>query len=137
MDTSINERVNVPPARRPQEKSEVNLVSVHVRDLLNLRRLQGRLSVRQTAALLNCGEHDIPVLVQRGLLAPLGNPPPSAQKYFSPVEVLEMAGDAQKMGQICDVLYRHWQVKNAAKTKGPPARSVPSNGNRSKRLPRN
>jgi urease alpha subunit len=55
------------------------------------------------------------------------------------VEVLEMAGDAQKMGQICDVLYRHWQVKNAAKTKGPPAQSVPSNGNgnRSKRLPRN
>ena len=136
MDTSINERVSLPAARRPQEKTEVNLISVHVRDLLNVRRLQGRLSVRQTAALLNCGEHDIPVLVQRGLLTPLGNPPPSAQKYFSPVEVLELAGDAQKMGQICDVLYRHWQVKNAAKTKGTPARTLPSNGHgsRSKRL---
>jgi hypothetical protein len=139
MDTSINERVNLPPARRPQEKNEVNLVSVHVRDLLNLRRLQGRLSVRQTAALLNCGEHDIPVLVQQGLLTPLGNPPPSAQKYFSPVEVLEMAGDAQKMGQICDVLYRYWKKKNAAKTKRTPAQNVPANGNgnRSKRLRQN
>jgi len=115
------------------------LISVHVRDLLNVRRLQGRLTARQTAALLNCGEHDIPVLVQHGLLSYLGNPPPYTQKYCSPVEVLELAGDAQKMGQICDVLYRHWHDKNAAKTNGTHSQSAPSNrgGSRSRRLPRN
>jgi hypothetical protein len=139
MDTSINERVNLPATRKTQGKNEVYLVSVHVRDLLNVRRLQGRLTVRQTAALLNCGEHDLPVLAKQGLLCPLGNPPPGTQKYYSPVEVLELAGNAQRMGEICDVLYRHWQIKNAAKTKKSPGPNGPSNGNgsRSRRLPRN
>jgi hypothetical protein len=124
---------------KPKEAPQIHLVSVHVRDFLNVRRLQGRLNVRQTAALLNCGEHDIPVLVNRGLLTPLGHPPPSAQKYFSPVEVLQMAGDSEKMGQICDVLYRHWQTKNAAKSNGKHQRGSSGNGNgdgRSKRLHR-
>jgi len=76
MNSSINERVNLPPARKPEQKTEVNLISVHVRDLLNVRRLQGRLTPRQAAALLNCREHDIAVLVQHGLLSYLGNPPP-------------------------------------------------------------
>src|SRR6266702_408194 len=128
MNSSINERVNLPPARKPEQKTEVNLISVHVRDLVNVRRLQGRLTVRQTAALLNCGEHDIPVLVQHGLLTHLGNPPPDTQKYYSPLEVLELAGAAQKLGQICDVLYRHWHDKNAAKTNATHSQGAPSNG---------
>jgi hypothetical protein len=117
MNASINERVTASLTAKPKERPEIHLVSVHVRELLNLRRLQGRLTVRQTAALLNCGEHDIPVLVCRKLLTPLGHPPCNGQKYFSPIEVLELAGDNQRMGQICDALYQHWQVKNAAKTR--------------------
>jgi hypothetical protein len=115
MNAPINERVTAPLDAR-KDKSEIHLVSGHVRDLLNVRRLQGRLTVRQTAALLNCAEHDIPVLVSHHLLTPLGHPPANAQKYFSPVEVLELAGDPERMGQICDVLYQHWQTKNAAKS---------------------
>src|SRR6266496_1985784 len=88
MNPPINERVNLPPVRKLQQTPEVNLISVHVRDLLNVRRLQGRLTVPQTAALLNCGEHDIPVLVQHGLLSYLGNPPPYTQKYWPPVEAI-------------------------------------------------
>src|SRR5437899_6764397 len=99
MNSSINERVNLPPARKPEQKTEVNLISVHVRDLLNVRRLQGRLTPRQAAALLNCREHDIAVLVQHGLLSYLGNPPPYTQKYCSPVEVLELAGDPKRWGR--------------------------------------
>ena len=139
MNPPINERVNLPPARKPQQKSDANLISVHVRDLLNVRRLQGRLTVPQTAALLNCGEHDIAVLVQHGLLSYLGNPPPYTQKYCSPVEVLELAGDAQKMGQICDLLCRYWHNKNAAKTKRTQSQGASSNGGggRSRRVRRN
>ena len=140
MDAPINEKVVVRSAGpKPQETPQIHLVSVHVRDFLNMRRLQGRLSVRQTAALLNCGEHDIPVLVSRGLLTPLGHPPSSAQKYFGPTEVLEMAGDPERMGQICDVLYKYWQDKNAAKKGDNHARGVSSNGgngSRSRRLRR-
>jgi hypothetical protein len=118
MNCSINERVAASLAAR-KDKPEIHLVSSHVRDLLNVRRLQGRLTAHQTAALLNCGEHDIRVLVNHGLLTPLGHPPPNAQKYFSPMEVLELAGDPERMGQICDVLYHYWQNKNAAKSDKP------------------
>jgi hypothetical protein len=96
----------------------IDLVSVQVRDVLNLRRLPARLTVQQTAALLNCGEHDIPVLVSNSLLKPLGHPPANAVKYFAPTEVLELAGDSERMGQICDTIYEHWRGKNAAKSNG-------------------
>lgn len=134
MNAQINERVAGPMSK---EKTEIHLVSVHVRDLLNARRLPGRLTVRQAAALLNCGEHDIPVLVSHKLLTPLGHPPPNAQKYFSPIEVLELAGDPERMGQICDTLYQHWQTKNAAKSGQAHQREPHVNDNgdtRSKRL---
>ena len=51
--------------------------------LLNIRRLPGRLTVPQTAALLGFAEHDIPILVRKGLLKSLGNPVPNAVKYFA------------------------------------------------------
>ena len=123
MNGSINERISS-ASHRPNTEPRVELLSVHARDLLNVRRLQGRLNARQTAALLNCNETDIPVLVNRGLLTPLGNPPPNSTKYFSPAEILDLAGDPERMGGICNALYRHWQDKNAAKTKGPQRRSV-------------
>ena len=117
MNVPINEHVTV--GNRTPISRTVDLLPVPVRDLLNVRRLQGRLSTRQTAALLNCGEHDIPVLVSKGLLTPLGHPPQNAMKYFAPTEILELAGDRERMSQICDALYGHWRVKNAAKTKRP------------------
>jgi len=137
MNSQVNDLVASPLRRKEKEMPEVYLVSVHVRDLLNVRRLPARLTVRQTAALLNCGEHDIPVLVSHRLLTPLGNPPPCAQKYFSPLEVLELAGDPERMGKICNVLYRHWQDKNAARSKKVHNRKGSEVGNgesRSKRL---
>ncbi len=114
MNVPINEHVTV--FKRPHQSSAVELVPVHVRELLNLRRLQGRLNARQTAALLNCGEHDIPVLIARGLLTPLGRPPANAMKYFAPTEVLELAGDSERMSQICDAIYGYWRKKNDART---------------------
>jgi hypothetical protein len=115
MDVLVNERVGLNKTKLPG-RSE--LVPVHVRDVLNLRRLPARLTVQQTAALLNCGEHDVPVLVSNGLLKPLGHPPANAVKYFAPTDVLELAGDNERMAQICDTIYEHWRAKNAAKGDG-------------------
>ena len=127
MSVFVNEQVTA--GKGAQSSGAVELVSSHVRELLNARRLQGRLNTRQTAALLNCGEHDIPVLVSKGLLTPLGHPPPNAMKYFTPLEVLELAGAREKMGQICDALYEHWREKNAAKASATrKARSATSGG---------
>lgn len=116
MDAVINERVTASPGfNKARVPGRIELVSVQVRDVLNLRRLPARLTVQQTAALLSCGEHDIPVLVSNGLLKPLGHPPANAVKYFAPTDVLELAGDSEPMGQICDAIYEHWRGKNAAK----------------------
>lgn len=118
MDALINERVSAPPGfGKSRGPARIELISAHVREFLNLRRLPARLTVQQTAALLNCGEHDIAVLVSHGVLKPLGNPPPNAVKYFGPTDVLELAGDSKCMGQICNIGYRHWREKNAAKSK--------------------
>jgi hypothetical protein len=116
MDVLINERVSASPGfAKTRTPGRIELVSVQVRDVLNLRRLPARLTVQQTAALLNCGEHDIPVLVSHGLLKPLGHPSANAVKYFAPTDVLELAGDREAMAQICDAIYEHWRGKNAAK----------------------
>jgi hypothetical protein len=117
MNAPINERVSAWPAvGDPKGTARIELVPDHVRDVLNLRRLPARLTVQQTAALLNCGDHDIPVLVARGLLRPLGHPPPNVVKYFAPTEVLELAGDSDRVGQICDTLHDQWREKNARKS---------------------
>jgi len=85
MDALINERVSASPGiAKARVLSRIELVPVPIRDVLNLRRLPARLTVQQTAALLNCGEHDIPVLVSQGLLKPLGHPAANVVKYFAP-----------------------------------------------------
>jgi hypothetical protein len=129
MDALINERVAAPVGFvRTKGSARIELVPAQVRDLLNLRRLPARLNVQQAAALLNCGEHDIPVLVSNGLLKPLGHPPLNAVKYFAPTDVLELAGDSERMGQICDTLYEYWRGKNAAKSDGTHAKRARANG---------
>ena len=128
MNAPINERVTV-AEKKAKEVSDPVLVPAHKRELLNLLRLHGRLNSSETAVFLNCANHDIPILVARGLLVPLGHPEPGAMKFFWPVEVLELAGDREKMGQICDALYEHWRAKNAAKASATrKARSATSGG---------
>lgn len=58
-----------------------------------LGRLPFRLTHEQTVWILNCMEHDIPVLVGARLLKPLGDPAPNGAKYFSTAEVLKLADD--------------------------------------------
>ena len=128
MSTPINELL-APTARTGNSNpSRFEIVPSHERDVLNLRRLPARLNVAQTAALLNCGDHDIPILVSRGLLKPLGHPQPNAVKYFAPTDVLELAGDSERMGRICDTIHEYWRGKNAAKSSGAHRRRSPANG---------
>ena len=91
---------------------KVELITAQARDILNLRRLPAMLTVGQTAALLNCAEHEIPVLVSEGLLKPLGHPRPNAVKRFATVDVLDMAADPRALGKVCDVIFNHWRRRN-------------------------
>ena len=99
MNAPINERLAYPPVAKANGR--VELITAQAREVLNLRRLPAMLTAAQTAALLDGGgEHNIPVLVRKGLLEPLGNPPANAVKYFATVEVLELAANIKRLGRI-------------------------------------
>jgi hypothetical protein len=83
-----------------------------------LGQIPARLTAEQTAWVLNCQPHDIPVLVVARLLKPLGNPQPNSVKYFASVEVLELAKERGWLARMTTVLNQHWQKKNAAKKEG-------------------
>lgn len=80
-----------------------------------LGQVPGRLTAEQTAWVLNCQPHDIPVLVAARLLRPLGNPQPNGVKYFASVDVLELAKDRAWLARMTNALNLHWQKKNAGK----------------------
>ena len=50
--------------------------------LLNLRNPPQRLSAAEAAGRLGLSPHEIPILVAKGLLKPLGHPAPNAPQTF-------------------------------------------------------
>jgi hypothetical protein len=89
----------------------------HLNFLALLRQPPVRLTVEQTAWILNCQAHDIPVLVVAKLLKPLGNPPPNATKVFATSDVLEKSQDPVWLAKVTNAIHQHWRVKNGKKTK--------------------
>ncbi len=74
-----------------------------------------RLNVEQTAWMLNCQPHDVPILVAARLLKPLGNPRANSVKYFSTAEVMEAAKERAWLAKVTQTLSLHWQKKNHRK----------------------
>ena len=87
----------------------------HHQFLTLLGRPPARLTAEQTAWVLNCQSHDIPILVAARLLRPLGNPPANGIKYFSTTEVLELAQDRSWLMRVTNTVCAHWQKKNSLK----------------------
>lgn len=77
--------------------------------------IPARLDAKQTAQLLGFQEHDVPILVSRELLAPLGKPMDNARKYFARVEIMERADDPAWLGKATKAVSQHWQEKNASR----------------------
>ena len=80
-----------------------------------LGQLPARLTAEQTAWVLNCQAHDVPVLVVARLLKPLGSPQPNSVKYFATVEVLELAKDRTWLAKVTNAVSQHWKHKNQSK----------------------
>lgn len=83
------------------------------RSTLTMTRLPARLDVQQTAQLLGFADHDIHVLVKVKLLKPLGNPAPSAPKFFAGCEIETCARDPQWLDKATKAVSQHWRRKNA------------------------
>lgn len=76
-----------------------------------------RLTVEQTAWVLNCQIHDIPTLIAAKLLKPLGNPPPNGLKFFAATEILELTKDRSWLARATNAIHQYWQRKNGMKTR--------------------
>lgn len=89
-----------------------------------LRQLPARLTAEQTAWVLNCQMHDVPVLVSAKLLKPLGNPPQNGVKFFATKEVLELAKDEKWLNRVTLAIYQHWHRRNARKQGQPESENL-------------
>lgn len=86
-------------------------------DPLSRYRLPGRLTVSDVARILGFSSHDIPVLVSKKLLEPLGRPSPNAPKYFAAVEIIARSENPAWLAKATSATSTHWRTKNLNKTK--------------------
>jgi hypothetical protein len=80
---------------------------------LNLRTAPARLNAEEVAWYLGFAVHDIPVLVSKGLLKPLGHPTQNAVKYFALGAIEELRQDSKWLARATDAVTSHWQEKNS------------------------
>src|SRR5690242_15138677 len=83
---------------------------------LNLREQPQRITVEEAADKIGCSPHEIPRLVAKGLLKPLGHPAPNAPKYFLRTAIDDLARDVKWHNKASDVLQDYWRYKNGRKT---------------------
>ena len=87
---------------------------------LNLMMAPARLTVEEAAWLLGFSPHEIPILVAKGLLKPLGRPPANGPKYFATTTVAELRKNAKWLTRASDVIVEHWRFKNTRKNEAGP-----------------
>jgi hypothetical protein len=81
------------------------------------RQPPARLDARETAARLAFKDHDIPTLVNAGLLKPLGKKlEPNSPRYFACVEIERLAQDVAWLHKATDAVRTHWRQKNAKRS---------------------
>jgi hypothetical protein len=82
---------------------------------LNLKHMPQRLSAVEVAGVLGLTPHEIPILVSKGLLKPLGHPAPNAPKEFLRSAIVDLERDEKWHGKATDVLQQYWRFKNSRK----------------------
>jgi len=87
---------------------------------LNLKAYPERLRVEQAAWLLGFAAYEIPILVARNLLKPLGHPAPNAPKYFLTATLEELRRDLHWHSKASDAVSEYWRTKNARKASAQP-----------------
>ena len=71
---------------------------------LFLPRLPARLDVNQVAEILGFLRHEIPVLMNVGLLRPLGRPAANGHKFFCTAEILELSQNREWLSKATSAI---------------------------------
>ena len=85
---------------------------------LNLKDKPARLNVEDTAWYLGFAAHDIPILVARGLLKPLGRTGNNTVKFFAFAALEELRADPRWLARATETMAEHWRKKNARRIRG-------------------
>jgi len=91
---------------------------------LNLKNPPARLTAEEAAWFLGFSPHDIPMLVNAGLLKPLGHPPANGPKYFAMVELEELRRDRKWLAKASNAVVGYWQNRNSRKSFAPDHQSL-------------
>lgn len=71
-----------------------------------------RLTDQETAKVLGFQPHEIPVLVAKKLLIPLGKPRANAPKYFAYSDVFSRANDSEWLSKATQAVYGYNRMRN-------------------------
>lgn len=85
---------------------------------LNLAMRPARLTMQQAAWLLGFGEHELSILMARGLLKPLGHPAANGQKFFLTTVLEDLRRDEKWFSKASDAVLEYWRHKNSRKDQG-------------------
>ena len=91
---------------------------------LNLKTHPERLTAEEAAWMLGFSAHEIPILIAKNLLKPLGHPAHNGPKHFLTAALKDLERDEKWHGKASDALQEYWRHKNARKldaTDKPPA----------------
>ena len=70
-------------------------------------------SAERAARYLGFSAHEIPILVQKRLLTPLGHPAKNNVRYFAAVTLQELRQDVKWLAKATDATSEAWRIKNA------------------------
>ncbi len=88
-------------------------MSSQLENLLTEMILPARCSAERTARYLGFSAHEIPILVQKRLLTPLGHPAKNNVRYFAAVKLQELRQDTKWLAKATDATSEAWRIKNA------------------------
>jgi hypothetical protein len=87
------------------------------REFLNMAVKPARLTLEQAAWLLGFGEHEISILIAKGLLKPLGHPASNGQKFFLTATLEDIRRDEKWFNKATDAVVEYWRGKNRRKVR--------------------
>ena len=88
-------------------------MSSQLENLLTEMILPARCSAERAARYLGFSAHEIPILVQKGLLTPLGHPARNNVRFFAAVKLQELRQDVKWLAKATDATSEAWRIKNA------------------------
>jgi len=88
-------------------------MSSQLENLLTEMILPARCSAERAARYLGFSAHEIPILVQKRLLTPLGHPAKNNVRYFAAVTLQELRQDVKWLAKATDATSEAWRIKNA------------------------